>query len=199
MMKNFILKYFIAPKIVKKYSKWYIETQDWKKTDWRNWVAEEFERLKRTPWTLKNFPKLKDITFDDLPNFPITEEYKEAPEDFPAFITFNSTGTVSRKTIALSKNDMIKIASSIGRTIWLITGSAQFKNGLFMGYLGLGSGNFYSRASYILAKRSLFVPANEWRKYLEKIIKKGPYDLLAIPLPNLIDFIRHTDVDMYDD
>ncbi len=199
MLRRVIFKHLIVPKLVKAYTKWYFETRDWRKADWRNWVAEEFERLKMSPWTLRHYPQLKDITFEDLPNLPITEKYKEAPEDFPAAMTYRSTGTVAHKKISFTKNDLKKIVSSFGRSIWLVKGEKQFRNGLFMGFPGLGSGVFFSYIQYIFAKKSFFVIAGQWRKYVRKIIKKGPYDVLVLPIPYLVDFVKNFDTDVFED
>ena len=199
MIKRFIFKHFIAPRIVKEYTRWYFETRDWKKADWRNWVAEEFEKLKRSSWTLKHYPQLKDTTFEDLSSFPISEEYKEAPKNFPAVITYKSTGTKAQKIIKLSKGDIRKALLGVGRHIWLIKGEPRFKCGLYMGFPGLASEEFLSYASYIVSKKSMFIIAGQWRDYVNEIIKRAPFDFMSLPLPYFVDFLKNFKEDIYDD
>lgn len=197
MIKKLIFKYLIAPKLVKSYTQWYFETIDWKKNDWRNWVAEEFERLKKSRWTLRNYPNLRNISFEDLVNSPISEKYIEASDDFPGVMKYVSTGTVERKTIKFSKSDTKKIILGVGRHIWLMRGEARFRNALMMGSLGLASGTFMGYVSYMISRNFLFVEGGKWRKHISKIIKNEPYDLIGTPLPYYVDFLRNFNEDIY--
>lgn len=165
--------------------------------DWRNWVAEEFNKLKKSPWTPKNYPKLKNIDYDDLVKIKPSKTYMEAPQGFPAVMQFTSTGAVERKTIKFSQNDFKKIILSVGRHIWLIRGEPRFRNALMIGELGLVSGAFMRYVSYTITKRFLFVENGKWREKVNKIIKHGPYDLIGMPLPCYIDFLRNFKHDVY--
>ena len=115
-LKKFIIRYIYRPILVRKYTKWYIETRNWKKNDWRNWLAEEFEKSKRTKWTLRNYPELMNYSMEDMVNYPVSEEYKDYPEDYPAVITTFSTGTIRRKVIKWTREDMIRNFMIFGRT-----------------------------------------------------------------------------------
>lgn len=185
--------------MVKTYTNWFIKTRDWKKNDWRNWVAEEYEKLKTSPWTLKNYPQLKDTSFEDLVNMPLTSNYIEAPDDFPTVLRYESTGTVERKMIKLSRNDANKAILGIGRNIWLIRGEPKFKNALMMGSLGLASEAFMNYVSYVIARNAIFIEGGKWRDNVEKIIRRKPYDLIGAPLPYYYDFLKNFDHDIYYD
>ncbi len=116
-------------------------------------------------WTLRNFPFLRNTSFEDLENLPITKEYKEAPPDFPADIIYQSTGTISKKTIKLTRQDIIRAILAAGRALWCIKGEARFRNALMMGYLGLATGEISKLPSLIIAKKIYFSS----RQSVEKI------------------------------
>jgi len=198
MIKKLLTKYLISPLIVRQYTRWYFLTRDWKKSDWRNWVAEEFEHVKKTKWTQKHFPNLKEASFEDLPNYPITEKYVEAPKDYPTYLHYYSTGTKEKKLIKLSKDDLKKIFLGIGRIIWTGKNEARFKNGLYMGFFGLGSGAVVNYAMYLLSNHGIYINAGEWRKHIKEIKKNAPYDLLILPLPYYADFVTNFHDDIYD-
>ncbi len=161
-------------------------------------MAEEFERAKKSRWTLKNFPDLKDVSFEDLPSYPITERYIEAPSNYPTYLSYYSSGTIERKIIRLSKDDLKRIFLGIGRIIWTGKNEAKFKNGLYMGFFGLGSGAIVHYATYLLSNKGIYVNAGDWRKHKREIIKNAPYDLLILPLPYYADFILNFEHDIYD-
>lgn len=198
MIKKLLLKYLISPLIVKQYTEWYFLTRDWGKIDWKNWIADEFERIKKTKWTRKRFPDLKDISFEELPNYPITTKYVEAPPDYPTYLSYYSTGTRDKKLIKLSKDDLRKIFLGLGRIIWTGKNEARFKNGLYMGFPGLGSGEVINYAMYLLSSKGIYINAGDWRKHVRKILRKSPYDLLILPLPYYVDFIMNFHEDIYD-
>lgn len=197
MIKSFIMRYILPKLIIRAYTKWYYKTRDWKKNDWRNWVAQEFERIKMSKWTLKNFPDLREISYEDLPAYPITEKYVEAPENYPTALQYYSTGTIDKKRIKLSKEDLKRIFLGIGRIIWTGKNEERFKNGLYMGFFGLGSGEMLKFATHLLSERGIYIEAGRWREHVDTIIRNAPYDLLILPLPYYADFILNFKKDIY--
>lgn len=198
-LKIFFFKTFIAPRIIKRQDEWFSETRDWKKNDWRNWVAEEFERLKKSPWTTRNYPELAEVTFEDLVNLELGKPYKEAPEDFPAVMKVRSTGTLEPKVVKFSRKDLMKIILALGRNMRLLIGASRVKNAMIMGFPGLATGELGSAAGPIIAKRYTMVVASRWREYLDKLIKNKPFDFFVMVLPYFIDFFKHINVDIFDD
>ena len=198
-IKFFLAKLFVIPKIIKQQRQWYDLTKDWSKKDWKNWVISEFDRLKKTPWTIKNYPELKDLDFEDLATLPLGIEYKEAPENFPAAMKFKSSGTRTPKIIKLSKNDLRKVLLAVGRTLKEILGDVQVERAMMMGFPGLASGRINKFVVNIIAKKGTFVHASRWREEKKIITKNAPYDFLLMPLPYTIDFFKHLDVDIFKD
>ena len=198
-LKELIFRFFVAPKMRKKVNEWYFTTKSWKKNDWRNWVAEEFERVKKTPWTLKKFPHLKDVTFEDLPSLGVAEKYEEAPPDYPAITQFYSSGSAERKLIKMSKGDLFKIVLQLGRLIWLMKNEPKLKNGLILTFFGLPTHRVSSLARYVFFRKSLIISRGTWRDNLKTIIKHAPFDGFFSVMPFTLDFWKHIDVDIFDD
>ena len=194
-----MFKYLLAPRYRKKLSKWFFETENWKKNDWRNWVAEEFERIKASEWTLRNFPDLKNYSFEDLVTYPINEKYAEAPEGFPSVFQYTSSGTFDKKTIKLSRDDGKKLLRAVMRIVWLWKGEDSFKRGLLFGFPGLISGEVAEYVGYIFLRDMLFVHGGSWRLYIDKIIEKAPYDVIFSVMPYVIDFWKNFKENIYTD
>ena len=185
-----ILKRIFSPLIVRSYKKWYEETMDWKKSDWKNWQAERFEEIKKSKWTLKHFPWLRDVTYEDLPNIPIQETYKEAPEDFPAVTSYYSTGTIERKLIKISKRDGLNAIKAIGRCIIWLKGEPQLRKTLIIGDESLLSGRVYELVNGIISKKAIVFSSSEILFKMKELKKYGPFDSVGLTLPVAIPFFR---------
>jgi len=99
--------------------KWIEETENWKKTDWKDFQEERFEGLKLSSWTLRLFPDVQNYSYDELINYPPVNYYPSVPPDFKAAIRVSSTGTVKQKIISYTRNDVLWIARSVGRLLHL--------------------------------------------------------------------------------
>ncbi|MHA1617432.1 MAG: hypothetical protein ACTSX9_09025 [Candidatus Njordarchaeales archaeon] len=186
-----LFKIFITPFIVRTYKKWYEETVDWKKNDWRNWQAERFEEIKKSKWTLRHFPWLKEITYDDLTSIPVQEHYVEAPSDFPAFVSYQSTGTIEKKTVKFTKRDVMMFLKAIGRYILWLKGETQMKKGVVIGYPGLIVWEFGKLFDKVFCKKCYLMTYEEFLKKKKEIAKRSPLDSALLTLPVAIPFIEN--------
>ena len=189
-LKRIIIRRIYRPILVKKYTKWYLETRNWTKNDWKNWLAEEFEKSKRTKWTLRNYPELMNYTMEDMVGYPVSDEYKDYPEDYPAVITSFSTGTIRKKVVKWSKDHLIKIFMAWGRTVWWLKGESCFRNMLLIGGSGLISGQASKYSIDFVSAKGIADDFENIMRNFDKIKKKGPFDFVFTTLPYVIPFVK---------
>jgi len=134
---------------------------------------------------------------EDMVNYPVSEEYKDYPEDYPAVITTFSTGTIRRKVIKWTREDMIRNFMIFGRTTWWIKGEGRYRNILLIGAVGVMSGVGTKYAVDFLSSKGIAAEYDYIVKNFDLIKKKGPYDLIYVNLPYVISLIRKIDENIF--
>ncbi len=169
-------KYIVKKRII---NPWVKETKSWKVSDWVNYIHKAFDELKRTKWTKKVFPDLFNFTYDDLDSYRTIDEFPEFSYNYPAYIEWWSSGTVKKKVIKLSKNDIIPQLRALGRLVHNV------KKGDLNNALGVTSVSPFATEKLIsfglffISKKSLSVRIYELDENIDKIIRNRKYDGLV--------------------
>ena len=173
-----IKKLLLKKYVIRESKKWYEITLDWGISEWRTYQEDRFNILKNNKWTKKIFPGLQNISYDELVYYPITEDYPSLPSDFPAYKSLYTTGTIKKKLVKLTKDDMILFAKVVGRIVEKNWGINKAKRSLSIA----GEREYISGVGAELAdvfiQKNFTVYANNFIDKLDEIKDKGPYDLL---------------------
>ena len=191
-----IFKPFITRKVYETGRKFLEETENFKGDDWIDYQVKKFDELKNTTWTLKVFPDLKETSYDDLDDFPITEEYPQYPADFPVERIAYTTGTIKRKTIMFTKRDMKDLQLSSAKMVYSLSrGKIVNKSLAVIGGRNYGSGMAAVLLEFMSKKVVTATPSDFFSKAsMDRIAKKGPFDLITgIPafIVRLLDVYGH--------
>lgn len=134
--------------------------------------------MKSTVWTREVFPNLARVDYDDLVDYPSTDDYPEYPSDFPVEAYVYTTGTVKRKIVKFSKEDLMYNAKTIGALIFEAYGEEEVDNSLLIA----GGRNYISGLGANILKmytrRANLIYADEWLDRIEHIKRRGPYDVI---------------------
>ena len=193
-MINRIKKILVKRTII---SPWIKETSDWRKDDWRAYLDKTFNELKKTSWTRKFFPDLENLNYEDLDTYPIQYGYPSAPENYPRFLEWKSSGTVKPKVIRFSRRDVIPMIRSIGRFAYNI-GKYDAEKGL-----GITSVEPFATATMVkfgislIAKKCISIPIYQLEENSKEIVRNAKYDGLVTLVGFLLPFLKKV-VSKYD-
>lgn len=173
------LKNWYVKRIVRKASlEWYEKTKDWSVEEWKDYQAKRFDEMKKNPWTSKVYPDLREVSYEDLLNYPMTVDYPEYPDGFPALIVIYTTGTTRKKTVMFTKEDALFNAKVIGALVHEMVGFDKAENVLSIA----GERNYVSEMAAksigLFVKKNVMLYADEFVDKLDYIVKRGPYDAI---------------------
>ena len=117
-----ILHPIIRYKLKKETDKWLDEVEDWKLSDWRNFQAERFEELKKSDnfrFIESYFPYLKELGYEELVDVGSVDYYPCPPPEFPYKTYVSTTGTVRKKFVLYTRDDLIWVARGVRRVLRL--------------------------------------------------------------------------------
>jgi len=197
-----ILFPFIKKKFIKEGGSYAEKTINWGIEDWKTYQANRFDELKSNEWTRRAFPKLKDVTYDELPFYDKTLEYPTFPDNFPAYRTIYSTGTIKRKLIKFTKEDMLFIARTIVGELQKATNSIG--KVIDRNLLALAGGDAYVSGSVativsLAVKRAITFDPIQMKKNISRIKKLGPFNVIAGILAFLFVFLEQLDESIFSD
>ena len=197
-----LLRPLIRRKVIKEGGKWAEETLNWGVSEWKTYQANRFDELKKNEWTSKGFPGLKNITYDELPNYNKTLEYPTFPEGFPAYKTVFSTGTIKRKLIKFTKDDMFFIAKSTAAEFQKAANSVGKE--VDRDFLALVGGDAYVSGSLaaiasLFMKRVVSFDPIQMKENYKRIKKLGPFNGIMGIQAFILVFLEQLDENIFGD
>ncbi|MEX2689656.1 MAG: hypothetical protein Q6351_004960 [Candidatus Njordarchaeum guaymaensis] len=183
---------FYLRRLVKK---WCEETDGWKRNDWINYLKDRFEEKKKTRWTRLMFPKLMEYTYEELDSYPVTYNWPIYPSAFPVAAQWSSTGTVKRKLIKVTKEDILDIVKGVGRL-----GYKYIMQGIIEKELLLywreesASGSLMKLQKIWSAKEAYLISPLNIKEEIPKVKKNAPYDMISASTPaSLVLLLKNID------
>jgi len=160
--------------------KWCEETDSWKRNDWINFLKDRFETQKKSKWTRLMYPSLQKYTYEELDSYPVTDEWPIYPSAFPAATQWFSTGTVKRKLIKVTKEDILHIIKGVGRLghKHIMTEIIEKELLLHWGE-EFASGNLMKLQAIWSVKKPLLLNTLKIEKEIEKLKKMAPFDTIS--------------------
>ncbi|MGQ4893225.1 MAG: hypothetical protein ACP6IQ_01215 [Candidatus Njordarchaeia archaeon] len=184
---------FYLRRLVKK---WCEETDGWKRNDWINYLKDRFEEKKKTRWTRLMFPKLMEYTYEELDSYPVTYNWPIYPSAFPVAAQWSSTGTIKKKLIKVTKEDILDIIKGVGRLGYTHIMREGIINKELLLHWGeeFASGNLMKLQVIWSAKKALVLNTLKLRKEITKVKEKAPFDLISCAtLASLVLLLRNID------